>query len=92
MPTPTSSTAIAKWVRNAAVTSATFVDDTSTTTGSTITSVVIHSTVLTGTSYSGIGLFTDPCGGNPKGDFYNLGIQAAATGGVSDGSGTIIQY
>ncbi len=93
--TPTASTAIAQWVQNTDTTISgtfSFIADTETTTGTSISNAVIRSNVLTGSYYSGIGLFTDPCSGNPKGDFYNLGIQAASTGGGGDGGGTIIQY
>ncbi len=87
---PSAPVPIAKWIKNTAanVTSTTsFVADTSTIAGTSISNAVIRSTIMTGVNYSGVGLFVDPCGGNPHGDFFNLGFQ-----GSSDGSGSDIQY
>ena len=81
---------IAKWIKNAApnvTNTTTFEADTSTITGSSIPNAIIRSTIMTGSNYSGVGMFVDPCGGNPHADFFNLGFQ-----GSSDGSGSEIQY
>lgn len=75
-----------KWVKNPSITTASFSDDVGP--AGTIKNAVIISTILTGSDYSGVGLFMDATS-NPKGDFYNLGILPTATG-VSDGSGSVI--
>ena len=82
---------VANWIRNTAssVTAVTSFEADSMTTGSSIPNAVIRSESLIGSDYSGIALFIDPCGGNPKGDFYNLGVKAI-TSGQSDGSGSVV--
>ena len=90
-PTVPPSLPIAKWVRNtnANITATTtFQPDTTTITGTSIPNAIIRSTVLTGSNYSGVGLFMD-ANANPQGVFYDFGIQALGGGG-SDGSGTVI--
>lgn len=87
---PSAPVPIAKWIKNAApnvTNTTTFEADTSTITGSSIPNAIIRSTIMTGSNYSGVGMFVDPCGGNPHADFFNLGFQ-----GSSDGSGSEIQY
>ena len=81
---------IAKWFKNPNV-NVEFHSDTTTVAGNTYSNALIRSTIMTGTEYAGVGLFIDPCGSSPQGDFINLGFQSG-TGTVSDGSGTEFQY